>query len=115
MGGPPFDVKFRRVATGDGGGAIEIWDVDSGEKLAATTDPKLGGDWINSMAFSPNGQYFAACGWGGVAVWLGRKFTTDEGANGRASFVSSCSSIIAPKRAIVNDVFFGSILKTGYR
>jgi WD40 repeat protein len=52
------------------GGAIQIWDVASWQKLAAVMEPELG-NWIGSVALSPNGHHIAACGCqrGGLTLW----------------------------------------------
>jgi WD40 repeat protein/serine/threonine protein kinase len=70
-----FGADGKTLAAGDWAGSIQICDVPSGRKLAALTDHGLGRR-IWSVAFSPNGQYFAACGGGwysgakrGVALW----------------------------------------------
>jgi WD40 repeat protein len=49
---------------------IQIWDVASWQKLATVTDPALG-DWVGSVALSPNGHFLTACGCerGGVTLW----------------------------------------------
>jgi WD40 repeat protein len=65
-----FSADGRMLATADGSGTIQIWDVASWQKLAAPTDPELGSH-IWSIAFSPNGHYFAAGAdrRGGVVLW----------------------------------------------
>jgi serine/threonine protein kinase/WD40 repeat protein len=62
-----FSPDGHMLATAYSNGTIRIWDVKSGGKLAEPATPQLGRG-INSMAFSPNGQYFAASG-RGVNVW----------------------------------------------
>jgi serine/threonine protein kinase/WD40 repeat protein len=65
-----FSPDGRRLATADMMGTIRIWDIDSTQKLAEPADRRLGRG-IKTMAFSPNGRFFAAGGQdkGGVTVW----------------------------------------------
>src|SRR5262249_1594489 len=65
-----FSPDGRMLATADWTGMIGIWDIESGEKLAEPNDPSLDRA-ICSIAFSPDGRYFAAGGAdrGGVTLW----------------------------------------------
>lgn len=45
----------RRVATGDQGGRIQLWDL-AGKALAETRIP----DWVSHLQFSPDGRYLYA-------------------------------------------------------
>jgi WD40 repeat protein len=63
-----FSHDGKLLATGDWAGAIQFWDVATGKKIAALPDdgqPRI----VWSVAFSPDGRYFAACGGGGVTLW----------------------------------------------
>jgi WD40 repeat protein/serine/threonine protein kinase/tetratricopeptide (TPR) repeat protein len=63
-----FSPDSRILATAERGvrsGELEFWDVASGEKLLALHHV-LGGE---TVAFSPNGGYVAACGRRGVTLW----------------------------------------------
>src|SRR5262249_41472614 len=64
-------------------GAIQIWDVESWQELAAPTD-MLGRD-VCSVAFSPDGRHFAAgaCNRGGVTLWRIRPRDPNLDAGGR--------------------------------
>jgi hypothetical protein len=55
------------LATGDWAGDLRLWDIASGQELAAPRHPL--GPRIWSSAFSPDGRYFAACGEGGLVLW----------------------------------------------
>jgi WD40 repeat protein/tRNA A-37 threonylcarbamoyl transferase component Bud32 len=69
--GPAQTVAFspdgRMLATGDWAGAVQIWDTHSWKELAVA-DHQLG-SIIWSVAFSPNGEYFAVAGEDGITVW----------------------------------------------
>jgi WD40 repeat protein/serine/threonine protein kinase len=94
-----FSADGKMLATGDWAGAIQIWDVASGDRLAALTDHGLG-RLIWSIAFSPDGRYFAACGGGayrlnpggGVALWR----TQGSGTNNQAGVGLSFQRIPGP-------------------
>jgi WD40 repeat protein len=80
-----FSPDGKMLATGDWAGAIQIWDVESGIQLAALPDHELGRR-IWSVAFSPDGRYFAACGGGwfsgaerGLTLWRIQPGRTNEG------------------------------------
>jgi WD40 repeat protein len=63
---------------------ILIWDVNSWDRLAAPTDDELHA--IISVAFSPDGRYFAACGErGGVTLWRIKRGGVDHGGDSRPS------------------------------
>jgi WD40 repeat protein len=62
-----FSPDGRMLACGDFDGAIRIWEVSSWEELARFD--RRQGQQIWSVGFSPNGQYFAASGDGGVSIW----------------------------------------------
>jgi WD40 repeat protein/serine/threonine protein kinase len=72
FGGVLHTVAFSRdgrlLATGDRAGKIRIWEVGTWQELAAPTHEI--GFQIWSVAFSPDGRYFAACGLpGGAVLW----------------------------------------------
>jgi WD40 repeat protein len=80
-----FSPDGKMLATGDWAGAIQIWDVASGIPLAALPDHGLGRR-IWSVAFSPDGRYFAACGGGwfsgakrGLTLWRIKPGRTIQG------------------------------------
>jgi WD40 repeat protein len=54
------------LATGDWSGALEVWDAQSAQRMA-DIDHHVGP--IQSIAFSPNGEYFAASGDEGATLW----------------------------------------------
>jgi WD40 repeat protein/serine/threonine protein kinase len=95
-----FSADGKMLATGDWSGAVQIWDVASWRNLATVSDHGLGRT-IWSVAFSPNGRYFAACGrnpsWldasqGGLALWR----TGSSGADDEASAVLKLQPIPGP-------------------
>jgi WD40 repeat protein len=70
-----FSADGKVLATGDWAGVIQFWDVATGTKLPSPPEHGLGRR-IMSIAFSPDGRYFAASaggayngGLGGVALW----------------------------------------------
>jgi WD40 repeat protein len=68
---PTFSADGRMLAASGGDGVIQIWDVASWQMLAVLRNPEPGRENL-SLAFSPNGHYFAACGsggHGGVTLW----------------------------------------------
>jgi WD40 repeat protein/serine/threonine protein kinase len=71
--GPVQSVAFHPdgslLAAGDWAGAIRMWEVRSGgePREVAVPDPGLG-QVLWSLAFSPDGRYFAAGG-SGLAIW----------------------------------------------
>lgn len=61
-----FGAGGKVLATGDINGAITLWDVATGQRLAGSlTSP----DGINSMAFSSDGSTLASGGNGFVRLW----------------------------------------------
>jgi serine/threonine protein kinase len=60
-----FAVDGRRALVGHKGGAIVLWDLERGERLATS---QLGGDAITSLAFLGEG-FVAACQDGSLAVF----------------------------------------------
>ena len=65
--GMSFDPSGSRIATADPLGPAEIWDIDSGRKLATLPGP-TGGFW--DIVFSPDGSRIAAANLDGtVRVW----------------------------------------------
>jgi WD40 repeat protein len=56
------------LAAGDWSGAVQIWDATSGQQID-TVD--LHGR-VHSVAFSPDGEYFAASGDEGASMWIRR-------------------------------------------
>jgi WD40 repeat protein len=63
-----FSPKVAVLAVGDGDGSTYLWNVLTGQRIAALRDPASGG--ITSVAFSPNGQLLAAGGQNGVTyLW----------------------------------------------
>ncbi len=64
---PAFSADGRRVATGVGRYACQIWDAASGRERG----PRLAMNaFVTALAFSPDGQFLAAGDWaGGVRLW----------------------------------------------
>jgi WD40 repeat protein len=62
-----FSPRGRLLAAGAWDGAIRIWDAHSWEEWPLL-EQQLG-PVIWAVAFSPNGQYFAACGQEGLTIW----------------------------------------------
>ncbi len=63
-----FSPDGRMLVTGDWSGAVQFWDTQSHQQLAQVNDHQVGPQ-IWSVAFSPNGEYFAASGEKGATVW----------------------------------------------
>jgi WD40 repeat protein len=77
---PAFSPDGRMLATVDRAGTIRVWDIESGAKVIEPADSRLGRG-IFALAFSPNGQYFAAGGHngGGVTVWRIKRCDASRG------------------------------------
>jgi WD40 repeat protein len=77
---PAFSSDGRMLATVDWTGTIQVWDIESGAKLIEPSDARLGRG-IFALAFSPDGQYFAAagCDGGGVTVWRIKRCDASRG------------------------------------
>ncbi|MDE0087718.1 MAG: hypothetical protein OXU23_18490 [Candidatus Poribacteria bacterium] len=54
----------ERRGWSESGGPIEIWDVDTGEQLAA-----LRSDRVQNVTFSNDGKILALAGYGGCVIW----------------------------------------------
>ena len=68
-----FDPSGSRIATAGRGGQAEIWDVESGTRLALLAGNSGG---VNDVAFSPDGSHVATAGLDGTV----RLFEADTGA-----------------------------------
>jgi RNA polymerase sigma factor (sigma-70 family) len=82
-----FAPDGAKLATGGFAGAVQLWDVATGDCLATR---KLGASSVHSLAFAPDGQVVAACEQGkGTRLW--------DIENDRETFIaSSLSSPVAP-------------------
>jgi WD40 repeat protein len=82
-----FSADGKILATGDWAGSIQMWDASTGKRLAIVPDHGLGND-IWSVAFSPDGRYFAATGGcasgrgdggiSGISLWQIQSTNTNE-------------------------------------
>ena len=59
VGGLAIDAEGRRCATGDWSGAIGVYNVADGARLAKL---KYGGTYVHAVAFSPDGKFTAVGG-----------------------------------------------------
>ena len=59
-----------QMATGNSDGKVRLWDIKSGEQLAALKMPST--DWITSLTYDQSGKLLAASQWtdkGTVTIW----------------------------------------------
>lgn len=64
-----IDATGQRFATGGWNGTAQVWDLSTGQVLATLPH---GGEYVNAVAFSPNGQYLATGGndpAGFIQIW----------------------------------------------
>ena len=77
-----FSPDGRMLATGtDSDGRLQLWDTQSWSELI-TIDHPLGLN-IRGTAFSPRGDYFAACGLQGVTAWRLTAGSSDDATTAR--------------------------------
>lgn len=63
-----FHPDGKVIATGDTGGALHFWDMDTGEQLQTFTGHK--GGKVTGLTFTSDGQTLASSGWDGtVLLW----------------------------------------------
>jgi WD40 repeat protein len=82
-----FSPDGKRLATGDAGGTVRLWEVATGRLLRSLSDTQSSPGEVYAVAFSPDGHYLAASRSARPTVWdteTGRPaFTTaaaeDEG------------------------------------
>jgi len=68
-----FDPTGKQLATGgQGSGAVDLWDVHSGERTRVLTQ---GEKTVRQVGFSPNGSYLVTVGSNSQASWSSRPIT----------------------------------------
>jgi serine/threonine protein kinase/WD40 repeat protein len=68
-----FSPDGTLVASGDWAGVVRLWHAESGEEAARAGGPQQAPGQVWRLAFSPAGDYLAAAGSSGVAVWAVRR------------------------------------------
>ena len=79
LGGPVQTVAFShdgRLLAADSNSHLHVWDGFTFEPLLAEPLP-LGVGEINGLAYSPDGDYLAACGQSGFCLWRVRRAAAD--------------------------------------
>jgi WD40 repeat protein/serine/threonine protein kinase len=70
-----FSSDGKRLATGGSDQAIKIWDIDSGQEILTLRGHT---DWVQGIAFTPDGRRLVSCGDRTVRIWDGRPWTEGE-------------------------------------
>jgi RNA polymerase sigma factor (sigma-70 family) len=82
-----FSANGKMIASGGGGGEVELWDVENGKRIASLPGHEHG---TRSVAFSPDGRVLAAGGPDGkVRVWVVQTGKLRETLEGHGSEVHS--------------------------
>jgi eukaryotic-like serine/threonine-protein kinase len=90
------------LATGDYAGGIRFWQTTSWRELPAPKHPL--GPQIWSVAFSPDGRHFAACGQKGIVLW---RIVAGSG-DGRLDSRLSFQQVARPSDQTVTSLSFSS-------